>query len=71
MIDTIEVKIGEVIEVEHEGKKIKLVAVEDVEDKGCDICWFEKFHANCDKLKCDRCCRLDDKNVYFKAKEPK
>ena len=64
----LEVKIGEVIKVEHEGKKIKLVAEEDVEGKGCDICRVEKFHVNCDKLKCDRCCRADGKNIYFAEK---
>lgn len=63
-IDKIEVKIGETIEIKRDYGIIKAVAVEDVDNKGCDICCL-KYIENCESYKCDACCRTDGKNVYF------
>ena len=77
MVDRIEVKIGEELEiVEHEGKKIKLVAkIDEVLPYGdpyCNKCYFKinncGFYTttnNCFKYPCDSNTRSDGKNIYF------
>lgn len=69
MINTIEVKIGEEIEVEHEGKKIKLIAKKYDSYAPCHICRLGKENINCSLYRCGSFSRDDGKNIYFEEVE--